>query len=174
MAEPVTLQTLLTYLTLISIPVGVVYHIMTLRNTRRNQQMQLETRQAQLFMQIYDNFNKTEFYRKQMDIMREMEWGDTEDYERKYGGDLEAVSKVGSIGVFFEGIGVLAQQGLIDVELVARLMSGHVIGIWEKLGPVWKARRERSGNPYVMEYNEWLYNAVKRVKKEQKPAYLTE
>jgi hypothetical protein len=53
-------------------------------------------------------------------------------------------------------------------------MSGHVIGIWEKLGPVWKARRERRGNPFVMEYNEWLYNAVKRVKKVQKPAYLIE
>jgi hypothetical protein len=54
MAEPLTLQTLLTYLTLISVPVGVFYHIMTLRNTRRNQELTLETRQAQMFMQIYN------------------------------------------------------------------------------------------------------------------------
>ena len=43
MAEPVSLQTLLTYLTPISIPVGVIYHIMTLRNTRKNKQPQLKT-----------------------------------------------------------------------------------------------------------------------------------
>jgi hypothetical protein len=42
------IQTALTYLTLISVPVDVFYHIMTLRNTRRNQELQLETRHAQL------------------------------------------------------------------------------------------------------------------------------
>ena len=49
----IDLQTLLTYLTLISVPFGVFYHIMTLNNTRKNQQMQLETRQAQLFFNLY-------------------------------------------------------------------------------------------------------------------------
>jgi len=43
MAEPVSLQTLLTYLTLISIPVGVIYYIMTLRNTRKNKQPLMKT-----------------------------------------------------------------------------------------------------------------------------------
>jgi hypothetical protein len=42
----IDLQTVLTYLTLISVPVGVFYHIMTLRNTRKNQQLILETRRA--------------------------------------------------------------------------------------------------------------------------------
>jgi hypothetical protein len=49
MAEPVSIQTMLTYLTLISVPVGVFYHIMTLRNQSR-------TRQVQLFMQIYNRW----------------------------------------------------------------------------------------------------------------------
>ena len=59
-------QTLLGYLTPISLTVGVVYYILTLRNTRRNQEMQLETRQAQLFMQIYDRRSSSE--------MTKMEW----------------------------------------------------------------------------------------------------
>ena len=46
MAEPITLQTLLTYLTLISVPVGVFYYITTLRNQNR-------ARQAQLLMQMH-------------------------------------------------------------------------------------------------------------------------
>ena len=44
-------QTVLTYLTLISVPVGVAYHILTLRNQSR-------TRQAQLFMQLFDRYRE--------------------------------------------------------------------------------------------------------------------
>jgi hypothetical protein len=44
-----TLQTVLTFVTLISVPVGVFYHIMTLRN-------QKQSRQASLFMQLYDTY----------------------------------------------------------------------------------------------------------------------
>ena len=43
-------------MTLISVPVGVVYHIITLRNTKRNQELQLETRETQLFMSMYNRF----------------------------------------------------------------------------------------------------------------------
>ena len=59
----IDLQTVLTYLTLISVPVGVFYHIMTLRNTRRNQQLTLENRNAQLLMRIYDKYTETELMR---------------------------------------------------------------------------------------------------------------
>jgi hypothetical protein len=37
------LQILFGYLTPISLTIGVIYHIITLNNTRMNQQMQLET-----------------------------------------------------------------------------------------------------------------------------------
>jgi len=54
-------ETLINLLALISIPIGVFYHIMTLNNTGKNQELTikaqnhaLETRQAQLFMNIYN------------------------------------------------------------------------------------------------------------------------
>ena len=56
----IDLQTILTYLTLISVPVGVAYHIMTLNITRKNQQMQLENRKVQLYMQLLDRFASEE------------------------------------------------------------------------------------------------------------------
>ncbi len=59
----IDLQTILTYLTLISVPVGVIYHIMTLRNTRKNQLLQLETRQTQLYMQVLNKVSSLEFQR---------------------------------------------------------------------------------------------------------------
>lgn len=53
MAEPVSLQTLLTYLTLISVPVGIFYYIMTLRNNSKNQRQTLDTRQTNILMNLY-------------------------------------------------------------------------------------------------------------------------
>jgi len=60
MVEPVNLQTVLTYLTLISIPVGVIYHIMTLRNTRKTRELTLRARAPYLYSyghSFYGNFN---------------------------------------------------------------------------------------------------------------------
>ena len=85
MAEPVSIQTLLTYLTLISVPVGVFYHIMTLRNTRKNQELQLETRQTQLFMEIYKTYASKQF-QKDLEQMRYVwEFEGLDDFFYKYG-----------------------------------------------------------------------------------------
>lgn len=58
------IQTVLTYLTLISVPVGIFYYIMTLNNTRKNQRQQLETRQTHLFMTLYETARSREFRRQ--------------------------------------------------------------------------------------------------------------
>jgi hypothetical protein len=81
----VDVQTVLTYLTLISVPVGVAYHIMTLNNTRKNQQQQLETRQATLFMQMYNRWDDT--HRDSFNKIRELEFENFEDFIQKYGPD---------------------------------------------------------------------------------------
>ena len=70
----VDIQTVLTYLTLISVPVGVAYHIMTLNNTRKNQQMQLDTRQAQLYTTLWNqSFNNPEWMKNYL-IMDKLKW----------------------------------------------------------------------------------------------------
>ena len=63
MVDQLTLQTTISLLTLISLTIGVVYHIMTLRNAKKNQELQLETRQAQLFMNIFESYRGIEFRR---------------------------------------------------------------------------------------------------------------
>jgi hypothetical protein len=171
MAEPITLQTLLTYLTLISVPVGVFYHIMTLRNTRKNQELQLETRQAQLFMQIYNRFQSPEFQLNDY-LFTQWEWKDFDDFEEKYG-DAESYSKHMSAGCYYEGIGVLVQRGLIDVEIVDDLLSGYIIRFWEKFKPVNDVWRERLEWPQSYEWLEYLYNQIKPIVEEQHPELKT-
>ena len=78
----IDLQTILTYLSLISIPTGVIYYILTLRNNQRNQDFANETRKAQLYMQISDKMSTVESMKLSQELF-DMEWTDFEDFKRR-------------------------------------------------------------------------------------------
>ena len=133
MADPISLQTVLTYLTLISIPVGVIYHIMTLNNTRKTQKHALETRQAQLYMQLYSFYDNKEFLKDYGNITNLYTYEDAEDWWEKYSPavDIEAYSSWLRVGRFFDGVGILVRRGLIEKELMFELLGDVIKGSWE-------------------------------------------
>ena len=57
MAEQITFQIIFQFLQTVGILIGVFYYIMTIRTNQRNQKMQLETRQTQLFIQYNNKFD---------------------------------------------------------------------------------------------------------------------
>ena len=170
MAEPISIQTLLTYLTLISVPVGVFYHIMTLRNTRKNQELQLETRQAQLFMDVYRDFKRPEIQKAFNNIVYDWEWDSIEEFTEKYGrsNNYEEFHKYMLVYSVYEGLGVLIYRNLIDVNMIEELMRSYVVSFWEKMAPVIYVWREQW--PLAAEWMEYLYKEVKKI--ESVPAYL--
>jgi len=58
--EQLTFQTVFQFPKTVGILVSVFYYITTIRANQRNQQLQLETRETQLFMQIYQQLNSAE------------------------------------------------------------------------------------------------------------------
>jgi len=52
---------MLTLLQTISIMVGIGYYILNIQNNQKNQEITLETRQAQLFMNIFNTFSSKEY-----------------------------------------------------------------------------------------------------------------
>jgi len=150
-----------------AILVGVALTVMDLRHMRQTRDTELETRQAQLFMQIYDRFESSEFQRNDY-LFMQWEWGDFEDFRERYG-DAESYSIHSSIGTFYEGIGVLMNRGLIDVELVDDLMSGCILRYWEKIKPVNDMWRERYRWPQSYEWLEYLYGRIKPLAERQHP-----
>jgi hypothetical protein len=173
MVEPITLQTLLTYLTLISIPVGVAYHIMTLRNTRKNQELTLETRQTQLFMQLVDRWGDPDFARVYTDFRynicakanndpEEIRKIATQALFESY--DPEVIIPLHTLTQYFEGISILVQKKLIDIDTVESLLSGRIIWYWDSLEPFVKYFRERVGDPTVYRDLEILANDMKKRK----------
>jgi hypothetical protein len=160
-------QTVSIVLTGLSVSMAAIYYTLTLRNTNR-------TRQAQLFMQIYSRFDDPDWMVNWGQVVRQWDWEDYEDWYSKYSPemDIEAAAQYGSVAAYFEGIGVLVYKRLIDVDIVADLMSRNITIFWEKMGPIIKERRKRYESEYVWEWNEWLYNEVKKRKPRRKPAYL--
>ena len=56
------------------------------------------------------------------------------------------VSKVNTIGNFYEGMGVLVNAGLVDRGLVLQIYPDRIAGAWEQLAPVAAIYRRRVGN----------------------------
>jgi len=168
---PMVLSTIQT----VGILVGIIYYIMTLRNTRKNQQLQLETRQAQLFMQIYDKFNDKEFVKDWTNFVLIQDFDNFQDYMDKYGfrNNIDAWSTRVSLSDYFEGIGVLINRKLIDPTLVDDLMSVNVIRFWEKWGPIVEEYRKDFDLPQLGEWQEYLYNRIKSISEEQHPELKT-
>jgi hypothetical protein len=168
----IELQTVLTYLTLISVPVGVLYHIMTLNNSRKNQQLQLETRQTQLFMNLYETWRSPDFRKRSNFINFQLEYENLEDFWEKYGpiADPDAFDSWASIAAFYQGIGVLVKKGMIDIEIVNELIGNSTIIFWEKMSPEIIESREKTQRRFsstLWNDFEYLYEEILKFRENQ-------
>ena len=172
MAE-ITYQMVLSTLQTAGILVGIFYYVMTLRNqhksqeiSTKNQELTLETRQAQLFMHIYRDWYNSDFWEHWDNVMQY----DFETYDEFYGNITPEVSRSSrSLFAFFEGLGVLVNRGLIEPSFIDDLMSAMVVSFWERMKPVYTEYRIRRNAPMVAEWIEYLYNTIKPIMDAQHP-----
>ena len=143
----ITLPIVLQLVQTIALIVGIAYYLFIMRNSQRNQQIQIETRQAQLFMQIFTHQYDID-QRRSLHLLNTLEYEDYDDYISKYGPDNnpDAYFRIGSLGTYFEGVGVLVKRKLVDPTIVDDLMSGRIIDFWEKQRSFALAYRERTGD----------------------------
>jgi hypothetical protein len=145
-------------LTGIGIIVSILYYASVLRNQNR-------TRQAQLFMQIYQELISPENFRISNELVR-WEWDDYDDFMRKYGAENnpEAFSKRYSTWFRLNGIGLLVKDGLIDVDRVYELMNDYILWQWKKFGDLIIRTRVHFNNPDWMEGFEYVAGEMERLK----------
>ena len=160
MAE-ITYQMVLSTIQTLGLLVGIFYYIMTLQNTRKNQQIQLETRQAQLFMTLHIE-DITQRASESLDVMMSLEYEDLDDFESKYGleNNPEAHHLINFFTNYYEGIGVLIRHGYVDIRLVAELSSGAIRVGWEKYKAMaYEARSKYNWPRWSVEF-EYLYDTM--------------
>ena len=161
----VDFQTVSIVIAATSVVIGVVNSILTSRRDERRNQLNLETRQAQLFMALYEHYNSIDYKKQAGRVYFQWEWSDIDDFMAKYGpeGDPDNYAVFSSVTSFYDGIGVLVKNGLVDLNLVSDIMSGSITRIWEKNEPAIRGIRERYKWPQYREYLEFLYNEIKLI-----------
>ena len=77
--------------------------------------MQLETRQAQLFMQIYSELYDVELVSTWTEMANAMhKLSGYDEWYQKFDLDPKGKAKFNSMAIYLEGIGVLVKRKLID------------------------------------------------------------
>jgi hypothetical protein len=150
-----TYQMLLSTLQTIALIVGIAYYLFIMRNSQRNQELTrkaqeqaTETRQAQLFMKLYNRWSDPEFARyygtakyKYTEDILEILQKSVDPY------DPEVHTPFHSLGQFFEGMGMLVKKGLVNIDFVDELLSYRIIWWWERMKPMYERERILMNKP---------------------------
>jgi hypothetical protein len=161
-------QTISVVIAAVSVVIGVINSILSSRRAAQNDQMMLETRQAQLFAQIHSWWRSRDgvkaYGKVRYSYYDPLQKMGIEDYLEKYGasGDIEVYADQMTLNTFLEGVGVLVKKGLIDIELVEDLLSQRIIWYWENmLGPIVDYVRKLTDDPTQYDSIEYLYHEMK-------------
>ena len=155
----VSLEIAALVLTGLGLTASIIYYTMNLRNANRTQKLQLENRQAQLFMNIYSKLNSNEAIHNEFEIMK-LEMKTAEEYHELHD-DITKYTAINWYMAYFEGIGVLVRQGLVDIKLVSLMLSGNIIWFWERYRDLFLDCRVKYDWPRWMIELEYLYEQVK-------------
>ena len=144
----------------LSITASLVYYANVLSNANKTQRMQLETRQAQLFMQLVNRYRDDT---KDLDIDKSLLYVEIESFEefmRLYETEECFIKSVSALGGFYESVGVMVREGYIPIRLVALMWGGMTRRYWEKLEPFFSELREVRGFPRAWAETEYLYHEL--------------
>ena len=161
MVDLLTIQTIGVIVAAFSFVVGVANNILTSRREEKRNQQTLETRQAQMFMNIYEKTTTKEFNTAWVKWLV-TPWKTFEDYKNLMNSDQEFAEANSSLGSFYEGLGVLVREGLIDIRYVALLICGVTRAWFEKYLPILVDGRRITGMTRWMSESEYLYHELIR------------
>jgi len=151
----VDIQTISIAVASLSVVAGVVYYAIQIRH-------QSKTRQMDLLMRLYLTWGSEDMKKALQDVFA-LEFGDYEDFIKKYGLASQAWVDVDKVGWFMNGVGFLVHEGFVNIRLVLGLFHAQGwIMMWEKLKPVIEGVRKKFGFPESYVWFEYLYYEVKK------------
>ena len=122
-------STLAIVLTGLGLTASILYYTMVLRNANKTQQLALETRQAQLFMQMYNRWRDT-FKTNEHYSVLSRKISNWEELKSIINSDENYVLVLSEIAGFYEGLGVLVKAGYLSIHPIALMWTGVTIQFW--------------------------------------------
>jgi hypothetical protein len=148
--------------------IAAIFYVLNLRISQRNVKANTETRQFQLLMQLSAPQFTKEGFRTYYEFTT-MEWKDYDDFEKKYGSDVnpESLYTRDFIASWFHKAGILLRYGMIDRELLYDLLGPDSISQWNKYGEIVRTQRELYSYPEMYRDWDYLYDEMVKVAAER-------
>ena len=172
MVDLVVLQSVSYVAAAVGVCVAAVYYAMVLREQRRNMRLTLETRKLQLITGLaHDLFNE-EGVRRWGELLN-MEWSSYDDFERKYGSDvnLDNYAKRQSVFYTFNAVGTLIREKLVEPETLYKLEMVGASLLWAKFEDVIREQRRRYMGADFYQELELLAKEMMRIKLKRDSSY---
>jgi len=169
MVDLAMLQVVRDLVAIFGVIAGFTYYVMVVRNSQRMQQLQLETRKAQLYMQLFMRITSEEFVKKSIDLLR-LEYDNVDEFMEKLllGPDSSLHAKLFSMFWHIDGLGYMMSQKLIDPEMVYNFGGGFAqVWHWKKWEPVIMRFRKRRDDPEFLKWFEYTAKEMMRIRQEK-------
>jgi hypothetical protein len=156
----ITLPVILQIVQTVGILVGIVYYLIIMRNSQRNQELTLETRQAQMFMQMQNRFADSMQDIPSVEVIQSIKFDTFEEFLDLYHSDPTINKVMRGYGRFYENLGVLVKEELIEVRLVALMWGGPTRMYWDVLEPILDDWRVAFNYPRLWSETEYICKEV--------------
>jgi len=161
----VDIQTIGVILTAASVTVAAIYYITTIGINQRNSRISLTH-------SIMQTMLSEESQRRWIELMN-MEWNDYDDFENKYGSDVnpDNFAKRMSVWLSYDMLGHLLKKNIADAETF--YISGGTVAIfmWEKYKPILYEHRRRYVGADTYSGLEYLAQEMLKIRKRRDPSY---
>ena len=147
----IELSTIRDLVAIASFILALTYYIINIKNQERS-------RHASLFMNVYQTINTDRGIESDL-VSSKIVYKTHEDWER-IASTPELYMAYAYQANFLESLGVLVRDGLIDIEMIARLHSGSTLFWWDKYKDGIYASREAMNWPRWMIEAEYLYDRI--------------
>lgn len=145
-----------------SVVIGVILGIVSLIYSTRSS---TKSRQAQLFMEFYAQATEKRLPEVISEINMRWTWVDVHDFVSKYGPETnpDAFFKFIGVAEYFDSMGTLLKNDLINTKFMPRTIAVTVCMFWEKIEPITKELGLKMGSPGLFDLVEYLYYEVKNL-----------
>lgn len=151
------LQSVSITIAAVSVVIGVIMSILSLRNISR-------TRQASLFMDFHKQAD-LEFIETMTEIVMEWNWTNAKDFANKYGprADSKAYSKFIFVGSFFDSMGKLIEANAASAKLIPETLAVFAMSWFEKIDSIEPDIASQWRTSGSMDSTKRLYNELKKL-----------
>ncbi len=175
MVDLALLQSISYIVGALGVGVAAFYYIFILRINVKTQQLTLkaqeqtlETRQTQLMMNLYQVQMTFDAQKSWTDTFNR-EWTSYEDFIEKYGQKNNPEAHIRRVIVlsFYESIGFLLKNHLINPNYAYELNRTGIIRMWEKYADLHKEMRVKLNDPEYAANFEYAYNEMMKLRKDK-------